>query len=84
MSTQIHEPITVGVVFERSRVKPAWFIWANRRYHVREVTQRWHTREGAAAILHLGVSDGATVFELAFNQQTLVWTMASVATDDWG
>ena len=81
MSTEIHEPIKAGVVFDRSLVKPAWFIWNGRRREVREVTQRWQTTDGAATILHLGVTDGANVFELTFNQQTLAWHLASVEGD---
>ena len=78
MGTEIHEPIKAGVVFDRTLIKPAWFIWGQRRYTVKEVTQRWQTKEGQAPILHLGVTDGATCFELTFNQQTLIWHLASV------
>ena len=78
MATAIDEPVKVGAVFEHSQVKPSWFIWGQRRYVVQEVTQRWQTKEGQAPILHLGVSDGASCFELAFNQQTLIWYLASV------
>jgi hypothetical protein len=81
MGTRIHEPVTVGVVFEQGAVRPAWFSWRGRRYAITDVTLRWHTKEGSAALLHLGVSDGATLFELAFNQQTLTWMLEEVATD---
>ena len=33
---------------------------------------------GRAPILHLGVTDGANLFELTFNQKTLAWRLASV------
>ena len=78
MATPIHEPITAGVLFDRARIRPAWFVWHGRRYAVREVTQCWRTTEGQAAILHLGVTDGATTFELTLNQQTLQWHLAAV------
>ena len=81
MSTEVHEPIKTGVVFDRSLIKPAWFIWGQRRYTVKEVTQRWQTKEGSEPILHLGVTDGTTCFELAFNQHTLTWHLASVEAD---
>lgn len=80
MSTEIHEPVKAGVIFEHGSAKPAWFMWNGRRHEVREVTQRWQTKEGAATILHLGVSDGTSVFELTFNQHTLAWQLASVET----
>ncbi len=78
MGTQIDEPITVGVVFERSRVRPAWFIWGSRRYVVKDVTQRWQTKAGQTPILHLGVTDGASTFELTLDQHALVWRLAAV------
>ena len=81
MGTEIQEPIKVGAVFTNGLVKPAWFIWNDRRYEVHEVTMRWQTREGTASVLHLGVTDGASLFELAFNQQTLHWCLASAESD---
>ena len=78
MSASIDQPIKAGVVFNRGAIKPAWFIWSGRRYDVREVTQRWQTTEGRAMILHLGVTDGANLFELTFNQETLTWRLASI------
>lgn len=81
MAVPIQELIITGVVFDRARLQPVWFIWNGRRIRVREVTQRWSTREGSAALLHLGVSDGATCFELVLNQQTLVWRLAAVESD---
>ncbi len=81
MSTEIHEPVSVAVVFDRLHVRPAWFLWNQRRYPVKEVTQRWQTKDGQAPILHLGVTDGATCFELTFNQHTLIWQLASVEAD---
>ncbi len=81
MGTDINEPITVSAVFDHSQVRPAWFLWGRRRYAIREITQRWQTRDGSTYLLHLGVSDGATCFELVFNQHTLTWRLASIETD---
>lgn len=79
MATSIRETIQVGAVFRAGVVRPAWFIWRNRKYEVREVTMRWHTSEGRAAILHVGVTDGANVYELALNQETLSWSLCAVS-----
>jgi len=78
MGARIREHVRTGVVFDQGRVSPAWFVWNGRRYRVREVTQRWSTKSGSETILHLGVTDGASVFELTLNQQTLVWRLAAV------
>jgi hypothetical protein len=82
MGTPINEPIRTGVVFDYQSVKPVWFMWGARRYPIREVTQRWQTRQGTTPILHLGVTDGVSCFELAFNQDTLTWRLIS-AEADW-
>jgi hypothetical protein len=81
MTTAIHEPVSVGAVFEQGVVRPAWFLWQRRRIAVKQVTLRWHTKEGAARVLHLGVSDGANTFELQLNQETLRWSLAAVEPD---
>lgn len=78
MGTRINEPITVGAVFQQSLVRPAWFRWGGRLYTVRDVTQRWQTKDGQALLWHLGVTDGATCFELIFNAATLRWSLAAV------
>jgi hypothetical protein len=79
MATAIREPIQIGVVFKAGVIRPAWFVWRNRKYTVREVTMRWQTAEGRASILHLGVTDGANVYELALNQETLSWWLYAVS-----
>jgi hypothetical protein len=78
MSTALHEPVQVGVVFQRGMAKPVWFIRQGRRYEVRHVTMRWTTREGRATLLHFAVTDAANTFELAFNQETLAWHLLAV------
>jgi len=77
----INERVSVGAVFEAGRVRPAWFLWRRRRYPVRGITQQWQARQGSATILHLGVTDGTTLFQLALNQQTLTWSLAAVEPD---
>ncbi len=84
MGTAIHEPIKIGVIFDYGAVRPAWFLWGGRRYNVREVTQRWQVKEGRATVLHLGVTDGASLFELVFNQETLSWWLVSIEPNGWG
>jgi hypothetical protein len=78
MGTKVDEPVKVGAVFGPEGIRPVWFIWKRRRYEVTQVTMRWQTKEGTAAILHLGVTDGSNLFELTCNQQTLAWRLAAV------
>ena len=82
MSTEVDEPIQVGAVFASGQVRPAWFLWRRRRFAIREITMRWQTQEGRTRLLHLGVTDGASVFELVLNQETLGWRLAAVDLKD--
>ncbi len=79
MPVEIDEPITVGVVFSRSTVKPVWFLRLGRQIRIQEVAYTWKTREGSAGILHFSVSDGQGLYELCYNTTTLSWRLAACA-----
>jgi hypothetical protein len=74
-STVINEPVDVGAVFGKNKIKPKWFLWHNRKYQIQETTYTWHETEGEVAVIHFTVSDGATLFELSLNQKTLHWRL---------
>ena len=73
--TIINEPIDVGAVFGKDRIRPKWFVWKKRRYDIKETTFTWKDREGEAVIIYFAVTDGATSFELSLNQKTLAWRL---------
>ena len=74
----IDEPVDVGVIFSRNRIRPKWFIWNNRKYQIKEITYTWRGKQGRAKIIHFPVTDGATLFELYLNQDTLSWCLEQV------
>ena len=74
MVTAIGEAVKVVAVFDRG-MRPVKFQWRERVYAVEEITYTWRTREGAAAIIHFSVTDGATLYELAYNQSTMGWSL---------
>ena len=74
-SVKIDEPIDVGAVFSKNKIKPKWFVWNNRKYEVKETTYIWHDNQGEAKFIHFAVTDGATLFELSLNQKTLAWRL---------
>lgn len=74
MAENINEDIKVIAVFDRG-IKPVKFRWRGRLYGIREVTHTWATRHGSASILHFSVTDGAGLYELAYNQATLRWSI---------
>lgn len=76
----IDEPVKVAAVFDGETVLPKWFVWQGRTRRITETTYTWRDNQGTARILHFAVTDGATVFELAFNQKTLAWRLESTTT----
>jgi len=77
-TTIIDEPIEVIALFNHG-IKPLRFRWNDRVYKVREVTFSWTTMSGSAVILHFSAYDGATLYELSYNQSTLKWTLEGAA-----
>ena len=78
MIEEIHEPIQVGVVFDRNQIRPVWFVWRGRRHDVQRVTYIWNDRQGAARLFRFAVTDGANVFELCFNAGAARWDLERV------
>lgn len=77
MATKVKEPVKVVAVFDGG-VKPAKFKWKGRVYPVKEITYTWKSREGASHFIHFSVSDGASLYELSYNQSTMGWLLESV------
>jgi len=74
-TTIIDEPVDVGAIFGKNKIRPKWFLWHGRKYPVKETTYTWQDTEGEAKIFHFTVTDGATLFELSLNQKTLAWRL---------
>ncbi len=77
MTTRIGEAVKVIAVFDHG-VRPVRFKWNGRVYPIKEITYRWRSREGSAAIIHFSVSDGAGLYELSYNQDTMKWSIEGV------
>lgn len=79
MIQEIKEQIRVAVIFgPGTGIRPVWFDWRRRKYQIREVTYSWEERRGSATILHFAVSDGAGLFELAYDTAGRTWALAAV------
>ncbi len=83
MITEIDEPIKVGVVFGANciggkKIKPVWFIWKERQYHIKEVTYTWTNREGSTSVHYFSVTDGQNLYEIAYNTEAMVWMLMAV------
>ncbi len=83
MSTLIGDPVRVAVIFDRGAggiegLRPVKFSWRSRDFTIEEITYSWETREGAMKIAHFSVTDGTGLYELAYNQSTMQWTLENI------
>ena len=83
MSTPIGDPVRVAVIFDRGAggiegLRPVKFSWRARDFFVKEITYSWETCEGAMKIARFSVTDGASLYELAYNQSTMQWTLENI------
>ncbi|MBI5056081.1 MAG: hypothetical protein HZB61_05655 [Nitrospirae bacterium] len=81
MSMQISEHISVIVSFgPRYRIRPVKFKWSGKTFEVKEITYMWKTTEGQNLVHHFSVTDGRTLYELAFDATSLIWRLEGVET----
>jgi len=78
MVVVLNESIKVGVVFKNGCAFPCWFDYRGRKTTVRAVTYTWRQKAGSATWLHFTVTDGANVYELAFQPEQLTWRLEAV------
>ncbi|MCE5199419.1 MAG: DUF6504 family protein [Armatimonadota bacterium] len=77
-TVSVDESIRVGVAFDSGKVMPMWFLWRDRYYRIKTVTYTWCTDQGASRLHHYSVTDGANMYELQFNTNTLEWVLGKV------
>jgi len=71
---EIGETISVIASFGLPyKLRPVRFRWAGRLFDVKEITYSWQTQEGRAKVYHFSVSDGKSLYELAFDTNSLIW-----------
>jgi len=76
---RIDAPIRVGAIFGPGRqIRPVWFDWQRRKYTIREISYRWQQHDGDTLMLHFAVSDGASLFELAYDTERQTWQLATL------
>lgn len=81
--TEIGERISVVAAFSPSyKLKPLRFGWGKRICNIKEVTYHWVTRDGINIRHHFSVTDGKTLYEIAFDIQSLVWVLERLDTGD--
>jgi hypothetical protein len=71
--------VTVLAVFGPSYcLKPLRFKWSGRLINVEEITYTWKSREGKKIIHHFSLTDGNALYELSFDNESLVWRLENL------
>jgi len=73
----IGEKISVLASFTGG-IRPIKFKWSGKLITVQDVTYTWRSREGQASVHHFSVTDGASLYELSFHTQSLVWKLENI------
>lgn len=74
--TEIGENISVIATFAMPyKMRPIRFRWSGRLFEVKEITYQWITKEGIKTIYHYSVTDGNSLYEIAFDSHSLLWRL---------
>ena len=77
---KIEQPVKVGAVFGvGKKIKPVWFIWEGREYHIKDITYTWGSREGRSLLYHFSVTDKAdNLYELCYRTESATWHLLAL------
>ena len=85
MVTDINEKIEVIAVFGSDSttmggvgVRPVRFKWKEQDITVMDITYSWSSMDGSVKIYHFSASDGNILYELAYNSQSLNWSLEKI------
>ena len=73
------QPIKVGAIFGgKKKIRPVWFIWAGREYHIKEITYTWNIREGRTLFYFFSVIDrNDNLYELCYRTGSATWHLSA-------
>lgn len=76
------ERIQVGAIYGgKTRVRPVWFIWSGKKYHVYKVNHMWKEGNGREVLVFFSVSDQANTYLLCYNALDMEWTICGTYTE---
>lgn len=81
MATDINEKIDVIAVFASDApigVRPVRFKWKEQDITIMDITYSWTSMDGSSKVYHFSASDGNILYELAYNSQSLKWTLEKI------
>jgi hypothetical protein len=80
--TVIGEPISVIAAFGGypTKMRPVRFRWSGRVFEIEDITYHWVSKEGTRVLYHFSVTVGATLYEIVFDSQRLLWSLEKIET----
>lgn len=79
--TEYDDKLEVCAQFKNGAVTPVSFLWRGRSYGIKKVTFTWDRRRGRSLIRHFSVSDGASLFEIAYDSEKADWRLFNICTE---
>jgi hypothetical protein len=75
----IGKTVTVLAAFDPAYcLKPLRFKWSGRLIKVEEITYKWKSKEGKKVVHHFSLTDGNALYELSFDNESLVWRLENL------
>lgn len=72
-------PLRVGVVHgPDGRITPVWFDLERRKHAIRQITNCWRERHGAAVLIHFHVVDDGALYELVYTLPEATWALTRI------
>lgn len=84
MLTDIGERVEVIAVFGTGcsdsgvSLRPVRFKWKKQEITIMDVTYSWTSMDGSSKIYHFSASDGNILYELAYNSESLKWSLEKI------
>lgn len=81
MVTDINEKVDVIAVFGSDStigLRPVRFKWKEQDITIMDITYSWTSVDGSSKIYHFSASDGNILYELAYNSDSLKWSLEKI------
>ncbi|WP_432823094.1 hypothetical protein [Trichloromonas sp.] len=71
--------IRVGAIHgPGSRITPVWFDLNRKKHTIRQITNIWQDKQGAAARIHFYVTDDGALYELVYDLADTTWQLEQI------
>lgn len=79
---EIHEPISVWVLFKKHLIQPHSFLWHGRQVKIEKINLVHTSKEGSSLLYHFSVSSEGNFYRLKFDTNRMSWFLEAVEESD--